>query len=376
MRSPLRYEIIARTDTESYWSSHLFCGLYELVVEEKVQLQYEPRFSWEPTEGLATTLDVTETATGQRRLICVDWRDNADMLCPRKLAECDVYFKRNYIPDLTLPVCPPKHHAKLRTAGLSFCVRTTRERPVWVQLLGGVWKQNEPLLGGSVPDSLRNLRQIYRQLGAIRSFLTQEDFEEPDLNTAQPTILFQTKAYDPRATIFPTDTQAVTEQRAGIIRALQTAFGEQFIGGFVANDYAREAYPDCVSPHNPDQAAYCRMVKASRICVYTRGLRNSPAFKLGEYLAAARCIVAEPLLTELPQPLTDGRELVYFDGAEDLVAKCRALLDDPGRQQQLSAAAWEYYLHHVKPRAWVLNLLQTAFAVPAPAPLLDAPCYA
>jgi hypothetical protein len=138
--------------------------------------------------------------------------------------------------------------------------------------------------------------------------------------------------------------------------------GDQFVGGFVPDAYARQHYPDCVAPEKLDQNAYMQLVRSSRICIYSRGLRDSPAFKLGEYLAGSRCIVSQRFKTELSAPLEDGRDVLFFDTAEELVEKCRLLLNDTELQQRLSKGARTYYQQHVKPRQRVLQIFREAFA--------------
>ena len=109
------------------------------------------------------------------------------------------------------------------------------------------------------------------------------------------------------------------------------------------------------------RASYWETVRRSRICVYSRGLRNSPAFKLGEYLASGRCILAEEPDTRLPRPLRDGEEVLFFRTADELVDRCRALLADERLQRHLAAGARAYYEAEVRPRERVREFLRLAF---------------
>jgi hypothetical protein len=358
-----RYHIAARTDNELYWSSYLYCGIFELVAEGAVTVSFKLPPSLSTSEVLCTVVEVTDRETRERRVVAMDWRDNADILCLRKLTECDVYYKRNLIPTVTYPACPAELRAKIRPAGLSFAVRTHRERPLWVQVVGGLHRGEGLPRGRSVRDSARNWYKAgVRAPLQVASFLRLRQFECDTLDGARNAVLFQTKAYDPRGSSFPEDTRAVTEERAEIIATLRAELGEAFVGGFVPSRYAREAYPDQLAATNPTQRSYARLVKSCRISVYTRGLRDSPAFKLGEYLASARCIVAQEPKTQLPRPLEHGRELLYFDGPDDLVRKCRDLMADEALQRRLSEGARQYYLAEVQPRRRVATLLREAFA--------------
>lgn len=356
------YHIKARTDNELYWSSYLYCGIFDLEREGLVSIEFIPKISLHPTEVYCTVLEVTHSQSGSRRVVAVDWRDNPDFLCHGKLAECDLYFKRNYIPSITHGACPPPFQHKIRPAGLSFSVRGERERPLWVQLLGGAWRQEQPLIQHSLKGNLHTVRKIARQPIMVSSFLRQEQFESAVLDGARNVVLFQTKAYDPRVSSFPDDTRKVTEERAAIIRALKEEFRENFIGGFLSNPFVQEKYPDCMASNDDRQSSYVDLIKSCRICIYTRGLRDSPAFKLGEYLASSRCIVAERPNTLLPRALENGREVLYFETINGLVDHCRRILADDGLQRSLSAHARSYYQSEVKPKQRVLKYLQEAFS--------------
>jgi hypothetical protein len=362
--SPLmaQYHVKAHTDNEPRYCAYLYCGLYDLEAEGTIKLDFKHGFSFVPREIYCTLLEVREHTTGERRIIAVDWRDNAHVLCTHKLAACDLYYKRNYISEITEPACPPEHRHKLRPLGATLIMRGARERPNWVIWNQGLWRDEKPWRRKSPREIIRSLYRLWKQPEVVRSRSRQEIFEADSLNGAQNRVLFQTRAFNPESSAFPEDTQAITEERAQYIRALKAALGDQFVGGFVPDAYARQHYPDCVAPEKLGQHAYMQLVKSCRICIYSRGLRDSPANKLGEYLAGSRCIVSQRFKTELSTPLEEGRDVLFFDTAEELVEKCRLLLNDEELQQRLSTGARTYYQQHVKPRQRVLQIFREAFA--------------
>jgi hypothetical protein len=363
-----QYHVKAHTDNEPRYCAYLYCGLYDLVAEGAVQLDFKHKFLFVPREIYCTLLEVRECTTGSRRIIAIDWRDNADVLCKHKLAACDLYYKRNYIPEITNPACPAEHRDKLRPLGITLIMRGDRERPSQVIRSQGLWRDEKPWHRKSPREIMHSLYRSWKQPEVVRSRSRQQIFEADGLHGAQNRVLFQTRAFSPESSAFPEDTHATTEERAQYIRALKAALGDQFVGGFVPDAYARQHYPDCVAPEQLGQHAYMQLVRSSRICIYSRGLRDSPANKLGEYLASSRCIVSQRFKTHLPAPLEDGRDVLFFDTAEELVEKCRLLLNDEELQQRLSTGARDYYQMHVKPRQRVLQIFQEAFA---PATQLD-----
>lgn len=358
-----RFHVRAMPDSELYWSSYLYCGLYDLAAEGQVTLGFAPRLTLHPREVLGTVLEVTDRASGKTRVLTFDWRDNPDVICPEKLARSDVYFKRNYIPERTDPVCPAEHRWKLRPAGLSFALRTNRERPLWARVVGGLCRRDAPVLRSSARATLHGLyKGAVRGPLLTRALLRERDFEAGDIGEAKNVVFYQSLAYDPADSAFPDDTRAVMECRVAVVRALRDGLGSAFVGGLVPKPYVRENFPDCVTTGRVDRPAYIEQMKASRICVYTRGLRESPAFKLAEYLASGRCILAEPPRTVLPTPLCEGQHLLYYRSTTELVEKARALLGDPDLQRRLSRGARAYYESEVRPRRRVLDALETAFA--------------
>lgn len=356
------FRVIVRIDHEPYWSSYLYCGLFELAARGWITVRFVPRFALHPKEVFCTVLEATDAVTQQRRTIAIDWRDNADLLALEKLSECDVYYKRNLIPAVTEPVCPSAHRAKLRPAGLSFAIRGKQARPWWVQMMSALWRDEQPLIQRSLKATIRGLHKSLRVPAMLRSLAEKHELECNTMRRARNVVFYQLQAYDPRGSRLAEDTNAINEERAQIIRALRRRFADRFVGGFIPTPYARMRYPDCLSRENHSRADYIRLMTSCRICLYTRGLRDSPAYKLGEYLAASRCIVSQRLQTVLPSPLRDGHEVLYGDDVEGLLEQCESLLSHEDRQERLSSNARRYYAREVEPSRRTLRFLQEAFA--------------
>jgi len=360
-----RYRVSVRTDHEAFYSTYLYCGLYDLMADGVISLNYKHCFL--PNGGreiYATLLSVTDTESGVTRTIAIDWRDNAEVFCHNKLAACDLYYKRNYIPEITEPAFPAEHCHKLRPLGITFAVRHDHDRPDWVVRTQGLWRDERPWHEKSPRDIIHSLYRSWKQPEVLHARLTQATFETDDIEHSQNVVLFQTWPYNPTNSPYPGDSQATTDERALFIRALREGLGDQFIGGFHKLDaYSSEYYPDFAAPRPMNHAEYIEFMKTCRICVYSHGVRDSLAFKLGEYLASSRCIVAQRIKTKLPVPLEEGREVLFFDTAEELVEKCRMLLDDEALQRRLSRSIYEYYQQHVKPRQRVLQIIQEAFNI-------------
>ena len=60
--------------------------------------------------------------------------------------------------------------------------------------------------------------------------------------------------------------------------------------------YAKKNYSSLAMPESyTNKESYLRAVKDHSICITTTGLHNWIGWKLGEYVAASRAIVTEPL---------------------------------------------------------------------------------
>jgi hypothetical protein len=301
-------------------------------------------------------LTVYDREKQQAKKVAIDWRDNPDIVSLDKLAEADVYYKRNFVPDLTLPACPTDQVNKLRPLGIFYSVRTWRERPLWVRMLGAWWRDEHiAFLSRGVWRSLRNyLYQVRRPLQTPE----ERFFRAVRPGEGELKIFFQTKAYDPAGSPFPDDNIELNEERAAIIRALRQEFGEHAIAGFVSWDYMLRNYPDLVVSWKTEQNNYINMVKKYQIGVSTRGLRNAPPFVLAEFLAAGRCILSKPIKAVFPKPLVHGEHLLFFYSIEELLEQCRMVLRDADLRRRLSHGAATYYQQEVEPKVRIKKILE------------------
>ncbi len=104
------------------------------------------------------------------------------------------------------------------------------------------------------------------------------------------------------------------------------------------------------------------MIRKTTVAVYTRGLHDSLAFKLAEYLAAGVCIVSDPFKHRLPVDLVPGVHYLPFTTHDECIRQCRRLLDNPTEAQRMRAANVRYYRDWVEPQAHIRDLLARAFA--------------
>ena len=175
-------------------------------------------------------------------------------------------------------------------------------------------------------------------------------------------ILFQTRVWEPEQT--SENLEQVNDERAVLVRLLRKTFGPRFRGGLVPTPFARQRYPDVLLEEAYRRTDFIRMVKRNLIGVYTRGLHNSLAFKLPEYLAASMCIVSDPMLNQLPEPLVAGEHFLEFHDPDQCLAQCERLLSRPDEAREMRRRNHDYYEQWVAPAQHLQRCLERATSAP------------
>lgn len=360
MKTSAKFHVTYYTDSELFYSSYLFTALSTLADEGFLELNYRiPKNEFSNKEIQCSRILVTEKSTGKRKLIGFDWSDSPRLIYKNKLDTCDYYFKRNLIPEVTFTYCSKEHQSKIFPLGLTFPCRSKRERPLWVRIIGAYYKfENRKMDSKSFGYILKKM--IYSIQTPI-TLMEESLFLPSNQERKKNTILFQTRAYDPNFIGNPHDSKEITFERAEIIRTLKHEFGNDAIAGFTPSDYACRVFPELVIYENIENRKYLDLEKKVEICIYSRGLNDSPAFKLGEYLAAGSCIVSQRIPTLLPKPLTDGVELAYFDSVDHLLELCHCLLASVELRETLRKNAFNYYLQEVRPAARIMKVINEVF---------------
>lgn len=364
-------EVIIYTPQELNQSSYIRAGLFDLqkkgVVHCKVKLNGAKRIGRIDTHSgsavytrhrqpKSSVYKVIDHANKKEISFAVDLYDSPWYYSDYALHHCAYIFKRNFVKKYVEPLSPEARQ-KVHPLGLSFMVQSDFKKHDYV-FLAGLWLSN-------VRHTLKLDRMVYQRAknSIVDNFhhwqratnsRTVKQFEAVSDNKLER-VLFQTRCF-PRPE--ESDANAIHQERADLIRYLRTKLNGNFIGGFIPDPVSRQYFPDCLTnlPTNPQE--YLQMVKESAIGIYTRGLGYSPAWKMAEYLAQGMCIVAEPLTTELPAPLENGKHVVYFNSLDECAELCKMLLKDPERRKLLSANARKYYEQHVSPSANVFRMLQ------------------
>jgi hypothetical protein len=261
--------------------------------------------------------------------------------------EADFYFKRSYDP--RMQQYKPKN-CKVYPLGLNYNVHPDKNLLLYTPSLKGKLKY------------FAKTNVIAKRI-TNGKFYYAKDFEYYPLKSRRNRILFLTRVWDPEKA--PSDAGKelrlrLNKTRTECIEACKKQYGDLFTGGLFMEYYAKKNYPSLAMPSDfTNKSSYLQSVKEHTICISTTGLSNSIGWKLGEYVAASRVIVSEPLHFELPGNFEKGKNYFEFETSEQLLARIDYLLSNPDVIIETMKNNHYYYNNFVRPQNLILNTLIT-----------------
>lgn len=305
---------------------------------------------------------------GNRRFtMCFDMHDSPRATSWNGLLECDVYVKRSYNRPFLEEYLASRGQdhlglmPKIIPYGFNYYLISPNERARFRRLLAhriryGLIREQPKL----------TLKQIVREglhtiMPSRPSVLNESRrLEVPASRPAAPRVLLQTRLMDPAMAQSESGAALISElndTRVRYVRSLKEALGDRFVGGIIPEGYAKH-YPSELMTREPyGRSDYLDLVQANQVVIYTLGRAKSNGWRLGEYLAMSRCLVSVPLHYEVPVPLEEGRNALFFETENGCVAACKRLIEDQELAQAMREANETYYKEQVKPAAIVRNAL-------------------
>ena len=366
------YTVILYTPQELNHSSYVQTGLFELerlgIIRVKVKLCIAERRGRIKTDAKGNSIRAHQAypKASYYRLVdhnnnksiffCMDLYDFGNQFPEHALQHCDYVFKRHY-DSRYVKFLERQDRDKLLPLGLSFGVHSHYKTNDLIFKIGLFLShlRLQFILNRSLLKRLQfSFYQQQKHLRFIQTTRTLDRFESYTL-PSERIILFQTRCF---LNDHSEDVKAIHEQRYRLIRLLRQEFPDQFQGGFVRSPFSEAHYADALTHVPSDPERYLDVLKQARIVIYTRGLANSPAWKMAEYLSQGKVILAEPLSAELPIPLTHGKEVLFFNTDEELVTLIHQVLNDDDLALRLSQHARAYFEAHVHPVPTIKRILE------------------
>lgn len=224
---------------------------------------------------------------------------------------------------------------------------------------------------GWIKSRLRSVEWIRKSLKINNSVSPYTAFENAPWPTNDvPKILFLTRIWHPgninKEKI--SDPEVVEALRQGLLDINQIrvdsiieckkVFGSQFTGGLFCDNYSMKEYPDLVVPIDITRKVnFMKLTKQSDICISTNGLHKSIAWKFGEYVSAARGIISEKLLYDLPGNFSSPTNYLIFKDVDELIKNIHLLVKNKDMLRDMMVANYHYYNLYIRPDNLILNTL-------------------
>lgn len=270
-----------------------------------------------------------------------NWLDNKsledNLLFFENNYPCDYYFKRNYHPKL-----------------LNYNKGSTRSI---YNLEFNYDMSYEPIFR----DIKRVLKDTIRKYSHLHyTNVDYKDFEYYFNKNDQSKILFSARLWDPKDVESIEDSrerEVINQNRINFIRACKKEFGNIFTGGLQDSELSRKLAKDLVLPNRKtNKLSYIRTIKDHDICISTLGLHKSNGWKLGEYIAASRVIISEPLFFT-SKNFIEGKNYLEISSTDSLISNIYRVLDDTEYKYTMMVNNFNYYNQYLRPDMLILNSL-------------------
>lgn len=266
------------------------------------------------------------------------------------LAWCDVYYKRGFVAELA------SISNKVRPYGLNYLVYD--DQVDWHSL-----KRQFHFEAENWQRHLCGLFGLDRVMGDRFILPRVSQCEQAPRLGAYQTILFQTRVWDPAdapSAEKAAEWEQINQFRVDCVTALKSQFPQLFRGGIAPSKFAQSycARDLLCDARSAQKAGYFNLLREPSIAVSTGGLHQSNGWKVPEYLAFSKPIIAEPPAHAIPVALEESKNCFYFESVEALLQCADRLLSDTELADQMALANWDYYRHFVRSDAMVRRLLE------------------
>jgi len=259
--------------------------------------------------------------------------------------EVDYYFKRSYTPFLNGMI-----PGKIFPLGLNYSVSPDN--------FFSVFKQNEwKVLSPSIKKmmiSMLNLNETSIKSSEIESL--------PKISISDyPPVIFFARLWEPDKgddQAYKDELNSINQSRIENILKCRETFGDRFIGGLYDDRFTRRLVPELVVTGKiTKKRNYLRLMKKASICIATTGLHKSIGWKMGEYVAASKAIITEPLNYTVPGDFSENKNYLNFSSSSELTEKIDYLLSNPDEIFNMMCNNYFYYHKYLKPENLILNSL-------------------
>lgn len=330
----------------------IYAGFFKLQQEGVIELELKPK------KYIQRTIPVIQATINKKYKVVYDTQDGLIWI-NNSVEENLKHFKQNYPVDYYFK---RSFHPKMEDYKPDGCK---------VFPLGFNYNihpdENLLHLTDTPYDKFKYFIKTNSQLKKIfnKRFYYAKDFEYYPIKNNRDKILFLTRVWNPKGVDVASDDdrahrERINEQRVRYLDVCKKIYGDRFTGGLWCDDFSAKHYGHYALPFNQtSKSTFIKRVKEHTICIATTGLYNSIGWKMGEYIAASRAIVSEPLLFEVPGNFQENQNYFEFENEDHLLQKIDLLLNNKELLVQTMKNNYHYYNNYLKPDILVLNTLVT-----------------
>ncbi|TQD33815.1 glycosyltransferase [Haloflavibacter putidus] len=366
-----RYKVLVYTPLELSQSSYFLTGLFMLAEEGKLQIEVKQDFKLKkgrlivadhkvkkvnkpfPKAAYFKLIDIKNQTSIS---FATDTYDFDNQFSAYALKHCDFVFKRNYLQK-NIDFLPLNKRAKMYKMGLTFKVYSDLFRKNKTLQLGFLivnLKADFKIDRHSLSRLYKSFKKHKKQIKLLKNARLIEQYNKVKKGD-ENIVFFQTRCFSEE---YHEDVRRIHEQRYHIIKLLKKEFPKYFRGGFIPSKIVNNRFADAITDVPTEAHAYLEALKNAKIVIYTRGLANSPAWKMAEYLSQGKVIIAERLTTNLPFELEHGKHLLFFQNDQELIENISLVLNNLDLAEKLSRNARLYYENYVHPRENAKRILE------------------
>jgi hypothetical protein len=318
--------------------THVYDGFWKLKKKGIINLKAK-RVALENSKPVIKVIVNNKYTVIYDALDGLNWTDgtleeNIDYI--KSKIDCHYYFKRSFKPELKQYFKDSVHYHPL---GLYFFV------------------DHE----GKYPLTLKEKLKAVLKEKVQKDYFPVDKYEYPPIRNNENKILFLCGLWDPAevsSTELKEQREKINQDRIQFVRACKAEFSNRFTGGIQTSNYSKSIAPDALVPSEiTKKQNFLDAIKTHNICIASTGLHDSIGSKFGEYTAASRAIITEPLNYELPGDFKEKQNYLSFSNTDELISNIHSLLSDPTKMQNMMFNNFRYYNNYVSSEKMVLNSL-------------------
>lgn len=266
----------------------------------------------------------------------------------------DVYYKRSVNKDLTIKKFPKQLQEKVKTLPFNYNV-TCKENPLNKNNIISFSKKT-----GVKTNILYSLKTLVK---GSNSFFDNEIFNSKVTVNKKPKIIFSTRLWDPKeiglSEELMEERRRINKERIALVKSLKTEFKDRFVGGVQYSKISKKTCPELTLPFNTTlRKNYIELMKSADICIATSGLHKSIGWKLGEYVAASKCVVHTPFFYETYSDFQENKNYFSYESNDELMKTLNYLVENPKTVYETKVNNKIFFEANLRPDRLIYNSIK------------------